>query len=197
MFSNKNKIPKSQLPAPTKYTELYYHQTPKEDRKWPDYINVVSIDPAIKNFAIRIEKWDINGIISPIFFTKINLMPNENDSPYITLLNFFSTIKHHFLRTHIFVIEKQLPQNYKCVRVSQHAISIFMTITANTELLPSIYEVDSKLKGDYLGAPKSIGDKDLKKWAVDKAIELCKARGDQFSLDVIEKTKKKMILWII
>ncbi len=189
--SSKNKIPKSQLPTPSKYIEYYYHQKPKTERKWPNYINVLSIDPGRVNLAIRIERWNINGNISPILFTKLDLEEDDNISPYISSLNFLNENKKLLLDIHIMVIEQQLPFNYKCVRISQHLISYFMTLTTNIDLLPSIYEISSKLKGEYLGAPKSINDKDLKKWAVVKATEILQARGDKYSLEILDKVGKK------
>ena len=192
MFNSKGKIPKSQLPAPSKYDEYYYHQTPKTERKWNEnFIMVTSVDPATKNFAIRIEKWNADGTIIPLVFTKTNLSENEEISPYVSLLNFLEKYKEFLLKTHVFVVEKQVPQNYKCVRISQHTITYFMTITKDNPNLPSIYEVSPKLKGEYLGAPKKISEKDLKLWAVNKAIEICKQRNDKYSLEIIEKTKKK------
>src|SRR5438105_8963608 len=66
-----------------------------------------------------------------------------------------------------------------------------MILTKDNPNLPSIYEVSPKLKGEYLGAPKKISEKDLKLWSVNKAIEICKLRNDKYSLEAIEKIKKK------
>lgn len=192
MFNNKNRIPKSQIPRPSHYVEHYYHKLPKTSRQWNQgYINVVSIDPARKNLAFRIERWHTNNVITPIVFTKIDLEENEDVSMYVALLNFLNTHKKYLLQTHIMVIEKQLHINYQAVRISQHIITYFMTISQDSELLPSIFELDSKVKGQYLGAPKNISEKQLKQWAVTKAVEILTARGDKWSLEVIENTKKK------
>jgi hypothetical protein len=110
---------------------------------------------------------------------------------YVSLLNFLDSHKNYLLGVHIMVVEKQLHINYTAVRVSQHVITYFMTITQNSQLLPSIYEVDSKLKSAYLGLTKGTAEKDVKKLAVIKAISVLESRGDTFSLDIIAKTKKK------
>jgi hypothetical protein len=190
-YSTKNKIPKSQLPAPSKYIEYYYHQKPKTERKWSNYINVLSIDPGRVNLAVRIERWSIDKTITPLLFVKLDLEEDDAISPYIKALNFLDKNEELLLTVNIMVIEKQLPFNYKCVRISQHLITYFMTLTMNNDLLPSIYEIDSKLKGECLGAPKSLNDKDLKKWAVTKAIEILEARGDKYSLDILNNIGKK------
>ena len=39
------------------FSEIYFHSTSKSKRIWnDDYIQILSIDPGEKNFAIRIEK---------------------------------------------------------------------------------------------------------------------------------------------
>jgi hypothetical protein len=57
--------------------------------------------------------------------------------------------------------------------------------------LPAIIEVDSRLKGKYLGAPKGLGDKQLKTWSVEKGRYLLTLRDDTFSLQVLDCFKNK------
>lgn len=193
----KNQIPKSQLPKKTKYIEHYIHTISKTERKWEEpYIQVVSIDPAYKNFAIRIEQWSYSGYVTPIFYNRINMAKSEAEDAseddyneaFDNIIKVFKEIDNHLKSTHIFVIEKQLPQNYKVVRISQHVITYFMCLTYNSKLLPSIFEIDPRLKGDVLGAGK-LSEPDLKKWAVIKATEILTARNDLVSLEAL-KIKK-------
>jgi hypothetical protein len=198
MFARKNVVPKSQMPKKSKYVEHYVHSINKNERKWDqDYIQVVSIDPAVKNFAIRIERWNKNGNIEPIYFTRLDLLENEEDDDFnpafIVLFNLLKELESKLVETHFFIIEKQLPHNYKVVRVSQHLITHIMFLTFNNKLLPIIYEVDPKLKGEVFNAGK-LSETDLKKWAVTKAIEILTERKDQNSLDIIagsRNSKKK------
>jgi len=61
----------------------------------------------------------------------------------------------------------------------------------NKPLLPAIVEVDSRLKGKYLGAPKGIKDKQLKTWSIEKGRYLLTLRNDTFSLQVLDLFKNK------
>jgi hypothetical protein len=191
-------IPKSQRPKKCKYSEHFVHSKEKSERKWNQgYLQVVSVDPALKNFAIRIERWNYNRTITPVGFCKYNLIndgTSEEDDDYHEGINnltkIFKSLEDCLKKTHIFIVEKQLPQNYKVVRISQHVITYFIQLGYDSELLPSIYEIDPKLKGEILGAGK-LAEKDLKKWAVVKAKEILENRGDQVSLDILTANKKK------
>ena len=51
------KVPKTQQPSKSMYTLYYPHTTKIENRKWTQpYVQFISIDPAIKNLAIRVER---------------------------------------------------------------------------------------------------------------------------------------------
>ena len=190
MYARANTIPKSQLPdLKLKYVEHYWHDKPKEERKWNEnFIQIVSVDPASKNLAINISRKYINGMTTPVLFTKIDLTVNDTQSEYDYLLKFLESHRSLLLQTHVYCIERQLPQNYKMVRIAQHLITYIMTICLNNHLLPSIYEIDTKLKGQYLKVKKS---DDVKKIGIDHAIELLTLRNDKWSLNVLNSNKKK------
>ena len=77
------------------------------------------------------------------------------------------------------LIERQLPTNYRAVRISQHIISYFLFHFKNlTPSLPMIFEVDSKLKGKQLGFSKHLNERGLKLWSVDYAKSLLVKRQD-------------------
>lgn len=200
MYNNKNLIPKSQRPKNFKYYEHYVHTIDKSERKWnSDYLQVTSVDPALKNFGIRIEQWNYKTkIITPLMFQRINLIEHlkntEDEDDYneafVKLLEIFKPIENIIKNTNIFIIERQLPVNYKPVRISQHVITYFMSTTYNNEILPSIYEVDPKLKGEILGAGK-LSETALKDWAIDKAAEILTQRNDTVSLDILNNNRKK------
>jgi len=193
------KIPKSQEPDKTLHTTYYPHSIPYTERKWTqDYYQVLSIDPGkVKNFSYRIERRYHNGKIIPVVFDKIDFESKTQEgttvinNSYQVLTEFLDKYKEFYDECHFFIIEKQLPFNYQAVRVSQHVISYFSINLHNKPLLPAIIEVDSVLKGKYLGAPKGITDKQLKTWSVEKGRYLLNLRKDTFSLQVLDCFKNK------
>lgn len=192
------KISKSECPDKTPYTVYYPHEIPSTEKKWDQgYYQVVSIDPARKNYALRIERRYHNGWITPLVFDKVSIESFREEGntmicdTYQVLTKFLSKYQQYYNDCHFVIIERQLPQNYKATRIAQHSISYFSICLYNKPLLPSIIEVDPKLKGKMLGAPKGIGDKQLKSWAIDKARELLTIRKDNFSLEVLDHFRNK------
>jgi hypothetical protein len=192
------KIGKSESPDKVPYTVYYPHTMACGERKWTQpWYQIVSIDPARKNYAMRIERRYHNGWITPIVFDKVSIESiQEQDNilichTYEVLTTFLDKYQQFYNECHFIIIERQLPQNYKATRIAQHSISYFSIRLHNLPLLPSIVEVDPKLKGKTLGAPKNITDKQLKTWAVEKARELLTIRKDQFSLDVLNHFRNK------
>lgn len=192
------KTSKAEEADKTPYTLYYPHSLNLDHRKWDQpYYQLVSIDPATKNYAIRIERRYHNGWIVPIAFEKISAVTKTNVgnntvcNTYQDITKLLSKYNQYYDECHFIIIERQLPQNYKATRIAQHSISYFSLYLANKPLLPSIVEVDPKLKGKVLGAPKGISDKELKSWAVEKARELLTIRKDDFSLQVLNYFKNK------
>jgi len=192
------KITKSESPDKTPYTSYYPHTIPSTSRNWVQpYYQFVSIDPAGKNFALRIERRYHNGWITPVVFDKVAVASIEQEgdtticNTYQVLTGFLEKYKQYYADCHFIVIERQLPQNYKATRIAQHTISYFSITLHNKELLPSIVEIDPKIKGKTLGAPKGITDKQLKSWSVEEGRKLLTIRRDTFSLQVLDCFKNK------
>jgi hypothetical protein len=192
------KVGVSESPDKTPYTVYYPHSKPISERAWTqDYLQVVSIDPARKNYAMRIERRYKDGRIVPVVFDKVAIEKFTQDGDalvnytYEELTNFFRQYEKFYDDCHYIIIERQLPQNYKTTRIAQHSISYFSLFLHDKPLLPSIVEVDPKLKGKMLLAPKGITDKQLKTWAVEKCRELLNLRQDTFSLSVLDKFRNK------
>jgi hypothetical protein len=192
------KISKTESPDKTPYTIFYPHSIPYSHRQWDQpYYQVVSIDPARKNYAIRIERRYHNGWITSVVFDKTAIESIQQDgdttmcNTYQVLTNFLDKYKQYYDDCHFIVVERQLPQNYKATRIAQHTISYFSLRLSDKPLLPSIVEIDPKLKGKTLGAPKNITDKQLKTWAIEKGRELLTLRQDKYSLDVLDYFRNK------
>lgn len=198
-YRYKPKVPKSQAPPQIPFVEYYPHTIPKSERNWSgDYYQTVSIDPAKNHYGIRIERSYRHGATIPIVYDKQNIdgEPEKGsedpvNKTYDNLTNLLNKYKKYYEDCHYIIIERQLPFNYKIVRIEQHTVSYFGFICSNQKTLPSILCVDSQLKGKMLGAPKGLNENQTKQWSVEKAIEILKIRGDTFSLEVLEKTKKK------
>jgi len=193
------KIPKSQQADKTPYTAYNPHTIPISERNWSEpFVRIISIDPGTKNFCIRVEerpKDPTSGLIKGLLYERLTLTNQLNEemlySVYDVLTEFLDNHLDLFLTCHIVIMERQVPLNYRAVRISQHALSYFMFKLKNNPLLPLIMEIDSKLKGKQLGAPQGINENQLKKWSVQKATELLTIRRDEFSLTKLRKATKK------
>lgn len=203
MHAFAKKTPKSEKPDSTPYTyhEIIAHRNCV--RIWNQgYYRVVSIDPGEKNLAIRIEKrsYDAKNIITEVFdkhdlysYSLIN--PNNekncNTPIYDMCINLFEQYMNYFLTSHMIIIERQLPHNYRAVRLSQSLITYFLLTLRNSSFYPMIYEIDNKLKTKQLKAPSNLTDKMTKKWAVELCRLILNKRGDNISLEIIEKAPKR------
>lgn len=172
------KIPKTQQPEKTPYT--MYNQPPVKG----DYLQFVSIDPALKNLALRVERRYNDGRVICLYSQKYSPMETINQL-YHNITVLLDNQQEYYKDTHYVIIERQLPQNYLATRVMQHLISYFLLKQC------CVVEIDPKLKGRMLDAPKGIGERQLKKWAVEKAIEIATQRGDDYTLNLLKKNKKK------
>lgn len=193
------KTSKKQSDYKTPYVTFYPHSKPASERTWdPSYYQVVSIDPAFENYAIRIERRYTDGRIIPIVFYKASIFSVEEAeqntivNTYQKLTKFLNQYKQFYFDCHFIIIEKQMPQNHQMCLVAQHTISYFSLLLEDAPLLPSIILVDPKLKGRMLGAPKGINYTQLKAWSIEKAQELLKMRDDQYSMQIMQSFKKKM-----
>ncbi|HSW76984.1 MAG TPA: hypothetical protein VLG50_08050 [Candidatus Saccharimonadales bacterium] len=189
-------VPKTQQPSKSLYTLYYPHTTDIKKRCWEsDLIQFISIDPAIKNLAIRVEQRTGDNVVclysgkfSPWEMKTIDHA--EANNMYNNINDILNNLHEYYASTHYVLIEKQLPTNYQATRVAQHILSYFLLTLKDLPLLPSIIELDAKVKGKMLGAPKC-NKNELKKWAVEKATELSLKRNDEYTLSLLKKNKKK------
>lgn len=195
------KIPVSQKPDSNQYTSYNPHSISLDRREWPDVIQVISIDPGIRNLALRVESRGIRSNSYPIktlVFEKLHIREEERkllgniDQLYLLITNFLDKYLNIFKKSHIMIIERQMPTNYRAVRISQHIISYFLLHFKNImPTLPMIFEIDSKLKGKELGASRHLNDRGIKQWSIDHCKTLLIKRQDYIGLEILEKNKKK------
>lgn len=194
------KMPKCQMPDKNEFTAHFFHSVDAKNRNWPDVINIISIDPGIRNLAIRVESRglrDSNHPVKTLVFDKLRISENDRkleeniDKLYFLVNNFLDQYLEIFKSCHILIIERQLPMNLKAVRISQHIISYFMFHLKNIPSLPMIFEIDAKLKGRELGASTHLNERGIKQWSIDHCKELLEKRKDQVAIDILKKHKKK------
>ncbi len=192
------KICKREAPDDGWYTLFNHHNYYKSE--WDSLVKIrtVSIDPATNNFALRIEDWYKRGILKgkvvPVLTVKESFKhqdPVGCNFIFQRLTAFLDTYKDLFKGCHYVIIERQLSFNYRAVRIGSHTVAYFLGLCAANICAPIIIEVNSKLKGKQLGAPKGINEKQLKSWSVEVAMKEIEERGDCYTLRILLKEKKR------
>ena len=194
------KTPKSQEAYKSIYTAYNPHTIDLTHRVNSNKIRIISVDPGISNFCIRVEERGIKDYIpiKTLLFDKMHLRRDEVELTDDLICQYYTTLNNYlddrldlFKTCDMVIVEKQLPINYKAVRISQHVITYFMVHLKNIPSLPIIFEIDPKLKGRELGASSHLNSKGLKHWAVEEATKLLTIRNDQHGIEVLRKNKKK------
>ena len=198
---HQRKVPKLQSPDKNEYTVYNPHTIDLSKRETGDVVKVISIDPGIRNLALRVETRGMtssNHPIKTIVFEKLKIteedrrLAGNNDQLYFLMTQFLDKYREIFKTADFVVIERQLPINYKAVRISQHIITYFLILFKDRmPLLPVVYEVDPKLKGRELGASKHLNERGIKQWSVDYAKALFTKRQDYDALKILQKNKSK------
>lgn len=191
-----------------KESRLVYTDMKEDD---PDWIQVCAIDPATKNCAFRIERRSYdpkNGKeikVETILQTKLNFLeastdrtkqaitsidPGESCAPYLYSIEKIAGMMSYLENCHYIIIESQMPINTEMVRMGQHLITSMMIMLRDRGVLPLIVEIDPKIKSNTFGAGR-MKKPELKKWAVNKAIEILTENGDLSTAKFIEHSSKK------
>jgi hypothetical protein len=192
---------KLQAPDKNQYTVYNPHSIDLSKRETGDVVKVISIDPGIRNLALRVETRGItsnNYPIKTIVFEKLRIteedrrLEGNNDQLYFLMTQFLDKYREIFKTCDFVLIERQMAINYKAVRISQHIITYFLILFKDRmPLLPVVYEVDPKLKGRELGASKHLNERGIKQWSVDYAKALFTKRQDYDALKIVQKNKSK------
>lgn len=165
-----------------------------------DYCQVACIDPAVENYALRIERRGVPQddspyatYIIPLAFIKTKFNKTEDDicTLYFELNKFLDSYLDLLKECHILMIERQLDKNPAATKVAQQTLAYFMNVAISSAKSPTVIDVDSKNKSRYLGAPKGLVKTQLKNWGVAKALELLRYRQDDWSETVITSNRKK------
>lgn len=193
----KPKICKREKPA-SDLCIIHYGQPPLAGETInPEYTQIVSVDPATDNYAIRVERRWQSGLVETVAQNKAKfskLVEESRSSLYSSLERFLQQYETFTRQADLFVVEKQLAINYQAVRISQHTISHFIRLAmeggSNKQC---VVEVDSKLKTKMLhpNAGRKMNETDTKAWSAWLARELSLLREDDFFLRIHSSLKKK------
>jgi hypothetical protein len=176
-----------------------------------DTLYICSIDPGKNNFAFCIEEVDLKACkeaqtVEEIVkhgkvcvLENINLSRNLTKGKYIdtrifiNITDLLDKYREYWDKTQIILIEQQMSFgvrkiNTMALKIAQHCFSYFSILYRDTK---QIIEYPSYHKTQVLDAPKRMDKPARKKWAVERAIEYLKLRGDTTFCDNIEKRKKK------
>jgi hypothetical protein len=129
---------------------------------------IFSIDPGKENFACRLEE-RVGNNINPLIYIKIKLGENA----LIEITKFFEDHEYLLSKTTLMIVERQMPINYRMVRVSQHCETYFLTKYPKVVL----FEISPKLKAE-------------KKICVSTAINILERGGDKKSIELLNMMKK-------
>ena len=159
---------------------------------------IVSIDPGIKNFAVRVERRYRTGYVETVYMNKIDFTQygetsertgttRINPAILTSLTQFLRALLPYVREAQLIVIERQMGINYKSSRIFQHVLTFFLC--SAPECL--IMDVWPKLKGKMLDAPKGCKGADLKAWGIAKALQLLEWRNDKVGIEIILHHKGK------
>ncbi len=179
---------------------LYTIHNPHTDgnsRDWSklQVIRAVSIDPGKANMCIRVEDRPLHGpgTITPRLYERVSFTSKSDeveDTTYTSISRYLASISDLLLSAHLVVIEKQLPDNYPLVRISQHLLTWFLEYLRDRPELAVIAEVSGKIKGQAYGVT-DLNKPAMKKWSGTVASALLARRKDEFSHAIITKSRKK------
>lgn len=134
-----------------------------EEHEWnTDHYRIASFDVGSKNLGSVFETRYLDNRKCPIQTESFGLDDIRGDIHY-NLTTYLNGILDELKKCHIIMIEKQLHNiNHDMTVIEVHMIAYIAVMLRDVPPYPSLYIVDSRLKGDQLGCPKTT---DLKTWA--------------------------------
>lgn len=164
------------------------------------YINVMAIDIGNRNFALTIEKIPLpldknenvlhQGEIT--LFRKEDFGARTKDGLkdrqiFFKCQTFLESISEELNNCDVILIEAQLKRNPFAQKLEMFVYSYFLITFRNFKYY---IPFPAKHKTQVLKAPKGMNKPERKKWNTEKACEILAERGDEYSLEIISKTKK-------
>ena len=163
---------------------------------------VVTIDPGVKNCAIRCGTWDPQTqLITTNLLIKVNFTSRDftdeagsdigsDTSYYASIFNALEPYEVYFTAAQYIGIESQYVENMDLIRISQHIITFLMTMVRNKGNRPIIIELDARLKTQMLGAPPKMDKPQRKAWAAEMSKRLLISMGEHHIAKFIDEQRK-------
>lgn len=170
---------------------VWYSTSSYPEEYWSknEYFRVISVDPGIVNFCIRVEDRYRDGTVKTIFTEKKILGGSDGEVMlvYSNLTEYLNSLIDVIYYGHYYIIERQMVENYQSTRIAQHVLTYFLSLSLPTR--PLILEIDSKAKYQVLDAPSNYNKLALKSWGQEKAKEILMQRGESDLVNYINGSK--------
>ena len=157
----------------------------------------ISIDVGVKNFAIRGEIRRDGKFFMAKFFEKISFQEEKlyeatlNPETLKTAICYIKERWKFFQKADLVVVERQLAANPPCRMIFN---VVMTTLLGGLDTLKKgvvITDINPKCKGRYLYAGRGLRGNQLKEWSSEKALEICRERGDIWSEQWLKYAKGK------
>lgn len=147
-----------------------------------DTITILSIDPGVKNLALRIERRCISKrTVKCLVFEKKTF----STGPSLLADVIYYLQEYDYTCVDLVLVEKQIYRSCTINSIESIVLTFFMM-----EIERPIVSVNSKLKGKFLEANVQ-GSRALKKWSTAKALSILSIYGDKKSIDIMGTYQKK------
>ena len=155
-----------------------------------DYIIIAAFDPGVVNTGVRIERRNEDGTITTLHQNRFVAGKKSQDSHYyVRTIEYLTGLKELLIDCEYILVESQMRVNPQGTRMAQHLISTILTLTHESPR-SIVVEVLPTVKSKAFGAPR-LKSKELKVWAVEKALGVLQTRGDHATYDLLKGDKKR------
>lgn len=148
----------------------------------------MSVDPGIVNLAIRIEERNQEeDTMETIYYAKLII---DKNNIFESVMEKLDDLQDIIQNCHVVVVEKQLnSKNLQAVKVETFILSTLLMMTRNLEHTPRIGTMSGKIK--YTHHDIKGKGKYNKEMAPVVASKILRGYGDEFSLKILNNSKKK------
>ena len=177
-------------------TTLCYARDSDHPPRYTNLMNIASFDPGSRNLGVRIEQrwteyqpWDRTRLI---VLDKWDIKQRSGSTMVNCVLNLYDKLeqlKDYLAKCHYVLVERQLPSNPVAYRVAQHLITQCWGYVRDNGLNTWVVELNSRLKGERLHAPRGI---DIKQWSVEEAKHLARRQGDTVTYNLLSSKRGKL-----
>lgn len=152
-----------------------------------------AFDPGFVNTGFRIEKRSLNidnKIIPETIIQRLIISDKKNDPKhfFVRMTEEIFNMKDEIEKCDFILVESQMHNNPRATRMCQHIISTLLGFLYDSKTL--IMEVEPTIKSRSFGV-KGIRGKELKKWAIVKALEILTDRNDDKGVKMVKESKKQ------